>query len=207
MKKDWTGNKATAFAQQGVIYKTKQTNPDRGRDFYATPPKALEDLLALEKFSNVWECADGAGHLCQVLKKYNILSRHSDLIYRGCGEGGVDFLKETKQWNGDIITNPPYRYAKEFVEKALELVPEGRKVAFLLKIQFLESKSRKELFMKNPPKKIYVWCNRITCALNGDWDNIIHESPMMFAWFVWEKGFKGDPVIKWIELETIKTKL
>lgn len=123
MKKDWTGNKSTAFAQIGTIYKTKQTNPDRGFDYYASPPQALEDLLAYEKFERVWECADGEGHLCRVLNRHGILARHSDLIDRGCGEGGVDFLAQNEIWNGDIITNPPYRYGKEFAEHALEILP------------------------------------------------------------------------------------
>lgn len=24
------------------------------------------------------------------------------------------------------------------------------------------------------------------------------SSAMCFAWFVWEKGYKGDPIIKWL---------
>jgi hypothetical protein len=197
MKKDWTGNKATVFAQIGTVYKTKRTNPDRGLDYYATPQKALEDLLQREQFQNVWECADGEGHLCGVLKKYGLLARHSDLVDRGCGSI-IDFLKYQGEWEGDIITNPPYRYAMQFVLKALEIIPDGRKVAMLLKIQFLEGKQRRKLlFNENPPARIYVWSDRISCALNGKFDKIKHGSPMMFAWFVWEKGFKGDSIIKW----------
>lgn len=203
MKKDWTGNKSTVFAQIGTIYQTKRTNPNRGVDYYATPPKALEDLLSVEKFSDVWECADGEGHLCDVLANHKILKKHSDLIDRGCGEV-IDFLKYNGKWEDNIITNPPYRFAKEFVQKALDIIPERRKVAMLLKIQFLESKGRLNLFRENPPKTIYVWSKRISCALNGKFDEIKHESPMMFAWFVWEKGFKGSPQIKWFELEKLK---
>lgn len=203
MKKDWTGNKATVFSQIGTIYSTKQTNLHRGIDYYATSPQALEDLLSVEKFGNVWECADGEGHLCRVLKKYGILGRHSDLIDRGCGEGGVDFLLQKLIWDGDIITNPPYRYAQQFVEHALSIIPKGRKIAMLLKIQFLESKNRQKLFINNPPKIIYVWAGRMFCAFNGKFEDIKHGSPMMFAWFVWEKGFMGDPVIKWFEIEKI----
>ncbi len=196
MKKDWTGNKATAFSQIGTIYQTKQTNPDRGADYYASPPKALEDLLKVETFDNVWECADGEGYLCKVLKEKGILGKHTDLIDRGCGQGGIDFLLEN-EWRGDIITNPPYKYAQNFVENALRIILTGRKVAMLLKIQFLEGKNRQKLFKVNPPKKIYVWSGRISCALNGNFKNIKHGSPMMFAWFVWEKGFRGDPIVKW----------
>jgi chromosomal replication initiation ATPase DnaA len=33
---------------------------------------------------------------------------------------------------GDIITNPPYSKAQEFVEQALKMIDEGRKVAMFL---------------------------------------------------------------------------
>lgn len=82
--------------------------------------------------------------------------RSTDLIDRGYGQGGVDFLQTDEMWDGDIITNPPYKYAKEFVEHAMNVIPDGRKVFMFLKLQFLEGKARGELFKKYPPKCVYV---------------------------------------------------
>ena len=159
----------------------------------------MEDLLKVEHFENVWECACGAGHLSEVLKKYGIHGRSSDLFDRGySGAEILDFRRQWDKWDGDILTNPPFRYAQEFVEKGLECVNEGRKVAMLLRIQFLEGKKRRNLFREQPPQKICVWSERIACAMNGDFISIKHGSPMMFAWFVWVKGFQGDPIIKWL---------
>jgi len=181
-KKQHTGNSASVAVTLGVKNKAMITNPNRGYDYYATNPKALELLLTKESFSNVWECADGEGHLCRVLKKYNILEKHSDIIDRGCGEV-IDFLKYSGTWHGDIITNPPYRWATEFVLKALDIIPEGRKVAMFLRIQFLESKSRyKKIFKQYPPKNIYVFDGRIRCGLNGNFSK--SQTAIMFAWFV-----------------------
>ena len=67
---------------------------------------------------------------------YNVKS--TDLIDRGYGETGVDFLAQTEMFDGDILTNPPYKYAMEFVLKALELIPDGHKVFMFLKVTFLE---------------------------------------------------------------------
>lgn len=119
---------------------------------------------------------------------------------RGFGVSGVDFLSpENKEWNGDIITNPPYKWAKEFVEKGLEIIPEGNKVAMFLKIQFMEGKSRKKLFIEHPPRIIYVSSSRITCAKNGDFKKMIDGggSAVAYAWYIWEKGFKGTTELKW----------
>lgn len=153
----------------------------------------MELLLQEETFANeIWECACGEGHLGKVLEKHGFDVIGTDLIYRGYGDDEpLDFLTETlDEFKGDIITNPPYKYALDFVKKALESVNEGNKVAMFLKLQFLEGKSRKAFFMENPPKVVYVSSSRLKCAINGDFESI-GSSAVAYAWFVWVKGFKG----------------
>lgn len=169
-------------------------------DYYATDPKAVELLLAEEQFHPViWECACGEGHLSKVLERHGFEVISTDLIYRGFGDPEpLDFLKESlADFEGDIVTNPPYKYALEFCQKALETVRPGRKVAMFLKLQFLEGKNRKQFFLQNPPKVVYVSSSRLVCAMNGEFEKY-SSSAVAYAWFVWEKGFHGDPIIKWI---------
>lgn len=172
-------------------------NPRAENDFYATDPRAIELLLNVENFSDkVWECACGEGHLSKVLesKGYDVIS--TDLIDRGFGTGGVDFLSFSETFDGDIITNPPYKYAIEFVEKAISSITNGHKVAMLLRLSFLEGISRRKLFDRHPPKTVYVASKRILCAKNGDFENS-DGSAIAYAWFVWEKGFVGEPTLRW----------
>ena len=110
--------------------------------------------------------------------------------------GGVDFLSSSETFDGDIITNPPYKYAIEFVEKAISSVTSGHKVAMLLRLSFLEGISRRKLFDRHPPKTVYVASKRILCAKNGDFENS-DGSAIAYAWFVWEKGFVGEPTLRW----------
>lgn len=112
----------------------------------------------------------------------------------------MDFLKCNDTFQGDIITNPPYKYAKEFVEHALDLIPEGNKVFMFLKLQFLEGKSRRKLFDKNQLKTVYVSSSRILCARNGDFETVKKGggSAVAYAWFEFEKGYNSEPIIKWI---------
>lgn len=128
---------------------------------------------------------------------HDVLS--TDLIDRGYGCGGVDFLTEDNVYDCDIITNPPYKYGKEFVEKALQVVGDGHKVAMFLKLQFLEGKTRGKMFEKYPPKTVYVSRGRLLCAKNADFDGMRAGggSAVAYCWFVWEKGYAGDTVIKW----------
>ena len=195
MPKDWIGNNRSIFTQLGAknyAQKERETN-----DYYATEPKALELLLDIEKFNkNVWECACGEGHLSEVLKKRGYIVRSTDLIDRGYGQGGVDFLEVKEKFDGDIITNPPYKFAQDFVEHALKLIYDGNRIAMFLKIQFLEGKSRRRIFDEHPPKIVYITSSRLKCAMNGDFENV-KSSAVCYAWFIWEKGYKGEPVIKW----------
>ena len=194
--KDWIGNKKTVFTTLGAS--AHATEERQSQDFYATDPIALKLLLREEKFSNVWECACGQGHLSEVLKQTGIHGKSTDYINRGYGDGQVDFLGiENQKWGGDIITNPPFRYAQEFIEKALTIIDAERKVAMFLRIQFLEGKERGRFFKKHPPKFIYVSSRRIKCAKNGDFVKYSANSAICYCWFVWEKGFKGETVLKW----------
>ena len=97
-------------------------------------------------------------------------------------------------------TNPPFSLASQFVEKALDSVKDGAKVAMFLKLQFLEGKKRFELFQENPPKRIYVAVNRFGCTKDGVFDSVTENagSAICYCWYIWEKGFTGDPSIKWI---------
>lgn len=183
-----------------ILGATNHSNTERqAEDYYASNPKAMELLLKEETFSkNIWECACGEGHLSKVLENagYNVIS--TDLIYRGYGEKiPVDFLSVKIHFDGDIITNPPYKYAVEFCQKAIYCVQEGHKVAMLLRLLFLEGKSRKKFFEKYPPKVVYIFSSRIVCAKNGEFEKY-PSSAIAYAWFVWEKNFKSNTIIKWI---------
>lgn len=139
---------------------SNHTDKDRAAyDYYATEPKAVEMLLGLERFAPViWEPACGEGHISKVLQSHGYEVISTDLVYRGFGDPEpLDFLTETLEgFEGDIITNPPYNIALDFVKRALDSVKPGRKVAMLLKIQFLEGQKRKDFFSQTPPE-LYMY--------------------------------------------------
>ncbi len=194
--KDWSGNQTSIFSTLGSSSHSKEDR--HTQDYYATDPKATEWLMKLENFnSRILEPACGEGHISNVLSKKGYLVDSYDLIDRGFGRGGYDFLTiDNLFFDGDVVTNPPYSLAKEFVEKSLQIIPEGNKVAMFLKIQFLETKDRKEFFKENPPVRVWVSSSRIMCAKNGNFKSK-ESSAVCYCWFIWEKGFKGETVLKW----------
>lgn len=197
-EKDWTGNSRSAHAPLGA--RNYALNERETNDYYATEPKAAHLLMEVEKFSPMmWECACGEGHLAKEFEKAGYQVYATDLIDRGYGSQQDFLTSDAPPFAGfDIITNPPYSKAQEFVEHALNISADGCKVAMFLKIQFLEGKSRRELFKKYPPKTVYVCSERIKCAKNGDFESSKEHSSVCYAWYVWQKGYTGNTVIKWI---------
>src|ERR1700674_2084634 len=105
-------------------------------DFYATPPEATRALLSVEDFDGpIWEPACGQGAISRVLVNAGYTVVSTDLIDRGYGTAGIDFLRETTSRAKHIITNPPYGggVADKFIDRALALTCQtGGKVAMLL---------------------------------------------------------------------------
>ncbi|WP_262336691.1 DNA methyltransferase family protein [Limosilactobacillus fermentum] len=171
-------------------------------DYYATPPRAIDDLLSMVKLDEkIWEPACGGGHLSSRLKGRGYRVYSSDLIDRGYEDFDeqYDFINgKPKKFDGDIVTNPPFKYASDFIIRSLDSIKDGHKACMFLKLQFLEGQTRKkELFSRRELKHIFVYSKRITTAKNGDFDKY-KSTALCNAWFVWEKGYDGLPSVDWI---------
>ena len=172
-----------------LAYVGHNAKGDREKDdFYPTPPEATMALMDRETFNgNIWECACGNGAMSKVIiyKGYEVYS--SDLIDRGYGKTGIDFLKADKKVD-NIITNPPFNLSTEFTIKALKQAK--YQVAMLNKLSFLEGLKRKELvFSQKKLKKIWIFSRRVRFGGNG---------LMAFAWFIFDKNYNGLPEVDWI---------
>ena len=202
-QKDWIGNKQAPFSCNGCSNHSKENRASQ--DFYASDPKSAEWLLKLEpQITDVLEPFVGLGHLAEPYKKAGKLRAVQDLIDRGYYPEGVntsygkDFLQEDIIWKGDMVSNPPYSGSLQYVEHCLDLLEESRYLALLLKLTFLEGKSRKEFFKNNPPIRVWVSSSRLLCAKNGDFEKAKGtSSAVAYAWFIWQKGYKGDTIVKW----------
>lgn len=191
------GNSKTLGATLGASNHSDTVRADN--DYYSTDPRAIDYLLKYETFNeNIWECACGSGKLSERLKENGFNVKSTDLIYRGYGEKeSVDFLQQKEAFDGDIITNPPYNKALDFVQKALEL--SNRKVAMFMRIQFLESKKRYvKLFKECPPKKVLVFVKRMKCYANDD-VTLKGSSAICFCWIIWDKDYEGNTILEWID--------
>lgn len=188
-------------------------NPANGRvkdDFYATNPKAVQMLLDAISFpvdGKYLEPCVGQGHIAKVIKQNFPQSQLTtiDLVDRGYpGTIVGDFLNTELDGLYDaIITNPPFSLASEFIEKSISLLLPGGLCAVFIRLQFLEGEKRKHLFDVYPPRWIYVFRKRMDVFANGKETNPRTgkkwATTICFAWFVFEKGYKGEPIIRWLD--------
>ena len=219
--KEWKGNSNSAHAAIAAHRGGGKTMRQED-DFYATDPKALEELLArctnwlkdqflrtksvpIGKITNhmsgyIWECACGNGNLGRVLIKNNFLLVATDIKDRGFGiSRDTDFLKTNFCLGRIILTNPPYSLATEFIEHALEILPEGGLYIALMNITYLAGQKRYQLvYSKGSLREIYVFSKRIECWKNGERPKDKCGSIANYAWYVFQKGYKGQPTLYWL---------
>jgi len=165
-------------------------------DFYPTPPNATEALLSVERFEgSIWECACGNGAISKVLEAHGHKVLSTDLVNRGYGETPIDFLTVPPMRSvANVVTNPPYSLAEDFVRTALSVTT--AKVAMLLKLAFLEGEKRRRMFESTPLARVHVFSRRLTMMRNGAPKR--SSGMIAFAWFVWEHGYAGFPRIHWL---------
>ena len=174
-------------------------------DHYKTPREAsvpfvqkLSDGLLYPCEGPIWEPACGDGALCKVLEEHDYEVIATNLIDRGHGTAGVDFLLEHELRAPAIVTNPPGSLATEFAVHANNLG--ANFIALLLRTKFLSGRDRHErLFTRYPPAFIYQFIERIRFFAG---DTPEDEQPGWdtedFAWFVWIKHHNGDPRVRWL---------
>lgn len=177
---------------------------DRGDDFYPTPEVAVRALMAVEKLPQIiWEPACGDGAIVTPLREAGHTVVATDLVDRGCpGATRVDFLRPlpARPVVDGIVTNPPFKHAREFVERSLQYAPF---VAMLLRLNFLESTRRKDWLETSGLSRIHVSSRRLPMMHRGDWDGPKSTSAVCFAWMIWEADYCGAPEVRFFDWKEI----
>lgn len=160
-------------------------------DRYYTPPalaEALVDLLPIQQTDRVLEPSAGGGAFVRAALQATPDVVALDIDPRSPGRhtpgaSGIlcDFLRynppeaQRPDW---IIGNPPYQDAEDHVRHALR-VTRGR-VAFLLRLAFLESARRYHLWQEQQLRELFVLAERPSFSGDGSTDSAA------YALFVWD---------------------
>jgi hypothetical protein len=175
---------------------------ERGNDCYETPAVAVEALLRVEPIPHrIWESAAGRGAIARVLRDHGHAVIASDIADYGFPlHFQRDFLAETAVPAGveAIVTNPPYGIANEFVAHAIRLCPI---VVMLLRWSFYESVRRSPILDEAGLRRMLLFSKRLPMMHRDGWQGPKASSAVPFAWFIWTRGYRGEPTTRRISWE------
>lgn len=175
----------------------------RGLDAYFSPHEAVWPLLDMEENMPpyIWEPAAGAGMIVRCMKQRGFRTLASDIADYGVRDldiqTNVNYLEAVipKGVRG-IVTNPPYKDAIRFIQKAMNEVPYH---AWLLRTNFLEAEGRYEFFKSNPPARVLISSRRLPMMHRLGYDGPKSTSNTCFAWFVWDDDAKVKRQFDWFD--------
>ena len=194
---------------------TQRHEPHDSLDDFPTPPwatRALVEKVLIPrrnfraiKGHVVWEPAANRGHMVRPLREYFGRVIGSDIHdygeeYEGQAPLAIDFLFDEVRfieahginW---IITNPPFRLAQQFVERALALQPYVM-VAIIVRTGFLETVGRyRTLFRNRPPAIIAQFTERVPMVRGRLTET--GSTATAYCWLVW-LGAASSPSFVWI---------
>jgi hypothetical protein len=188
-------NRSSAVMQQ-------RSEPHDSLDDFPTPPwatRALCEWLMLngEHDLDHMTCREPAanrGHMVRPLCESFPSVEASDVHDYGAGFDVEDYLFGPPPAGVDwTITNPPFRLAEQFIERALATSRRG--VAMIVRAAFLESVGRyQRLFSETPPSHVLQFSERV----------VMHKGRLApegstataYAWLVWTGN--ADTRLHWL---------
>lgn len=190
-------NRSSAVMQQ-------RSEPHDSLDDFPTPPWGTRALCEfLEKTEVLSDCdvrepAANRGYMARALGEYFFRVHASDVHDYGMGYPVRDFLfPEPLSMVNWTITNPPFRLAEQFIERALQTSTRG--VAMIVRAAFLEGQGRYEsLFSVNPPKTVLQFTERVVMHKGKVTKD--GSSATAYAWLIWDHSYRarGASELRWI---------
>lgn len=177
--------------EEGKNFRARNPAAARKGDLYETPYSMTWQLLEVERFSHyepILEPACGNGAISSQLEAKGFQVHAFDIAE------GADFLAmdyEYQPWP-QIITNPPYSLATEFVLQAKRCC--SNKFAFLLPLDYLHGSDRYQRIFQDeefPLAKVWVFVRRPDLRAPIRKDGKYPTGVLTFAWFVWDRSHRG----------------
>lgn len=169
-------------------------------DFYCTPFSLTWELLKKQNIKEAWEPACGQGSISTPLEKNNIDVFCSDI------DSNFDPTNVSRQFfeftiapKKTIISNPPFSLWDPFVFHAKFL--EIEKIIFIGKTDYFSAAGRSKSGIWNHLHHVYIFNRKVDYQTPYREDGLFHVGAMTSAWFVWDIGYEGSPIIDIIDVQ------
>lgn len=179
-------------------------------DWYVEPFECSAALFQLEKFEGeVWDPACGMGRIVMEARAAGLTAVGSDIVSRSdiCAAES-DFLARSYQPDfRNIVMNPPFGLAEEFVREAIRIVPRGGKVAVILPLVWVSGfSSKRDWLPSSPLRTLYPISPRPSMPPGKVIEAGIRpgNGTKDFAWLVWQNGYLGEASVRFMNTNIAK---
>ena len=178
-------------------------------DWYVEPKVCSQALFELESFNGtIWDPACGMGRIVDSAREagYEAVGTDINPEARSDREPYCFLNDNVPVLKDNIVSNPPFGIAEEFVRKGIEIVNQSGKVAMILPIVWMAGFSKKRDWLPNSPLKVvYPISPRPSMPpakviMSGEKPG---NGTKDFAWFVWQNGFSGSPKIAFMNTRNL----
>ena len=168
-------------------------------DWYVEPSWTSKRLFEEEVFhGTIWDPACGGGRIIREAQKAGFDTRATDIVDRSpiCQE--VDNFLSRLDYAENIVSNPPFGIADDFVKHALFLAV--NKVAMLLPTKWMNSDTRGRWLRTTPLYRVWLLTPRPSMPPGAvvATGAKVGGGTVDFAWFVWLRGYDGEPELHWL---------
>lgn len=180
----------------------KKISESPENDFYQTPKCVTWELINNYLSKEVQDtnvkildpcCGKYAiGHELSKVGSYHNLTE-KDLVY------GDDFLKNTDSEKYDLVVmNPPFKDFDDFVNKAKEKVDI---ICSIGRLNYFGAHQRNVNGLWKNLKYVLVFDRQIAYDREFREDGKVECGMMISCWFIWDKKYEGDPMIKMVDMQ------
>jgi hypothetical protein len=182
-----------------VIAEQLEREPD---EFYPTPPEPIRALLhaelpRLREFDRVWDASAGDGALVREMEAVGLDVVGSDLVDRGAGFEIKSFYDFDVAPSKCSVQNPPFNHCgwgngrARWLRHALDTLDLDY-MALLMNWGWPGAGGLAPFWAEHPPARVYLMRWKIDFTGQG-------APPMLNGWFVWDKAWKGEPVLRMLD--------
>ena len=200
-----------------INYHITQTYAREALDYYVEAPWVVDGLLTKESFvGTIYDPACGSGNIPRQAMSHGWRVSYSDIVDRGYpGTVVHDFLGDRRPpfRVDNIVTNPPFKHAEDFVRRGMQIAT--HKVALLLRLEFLATVRRHDLFTReHRPRRVIVLSRRPSMPPGEKLfaKNMTHETiratngRVEYCWIIWAHGHRGETSITWVNPQDDKNR-
>lgn len=155
-------------------------------DWYTEPDWVDDQLFAAIRFPDpIYDPCCGEGRIVEAARRAGYRASGGDLADRGCGETGIDFLRDNTPRTTLVFNPPGGDLVDKFIMHALEVATDA--VAAIVRVGVLCGQERFWGLYKPSPPSLILPCSQRPSMPPGGRGIKAHNGTENYVWLIWSR--------------------